>query len=520
MTKKERIIDAIAGDTTRGKLDLDEMNEIAGRFKVGVSKVESIRSFYEFGEEPDRICTGLPCRMKHSIGDGSGSQLGNLPGESCLGFCDHAPVIRKGGKFYTLKHGDMLEIEESKESFVAENRENLQSYELRNGYKALKEVLKRADGSSITNSIEESGLKGMGGAGFPVLVKWKSFAENRTPESYLLVNAHEGEPGTFKDREFMEMKPHQVIDGILLTALANEIKKVVIGLKVEYSNANRSLKSAIDELKKSLSEKEFDLLPTVEIRETGGSYVTGEETALMEAIEGGRSEPRLRPPFPTEKGLYGNPTLVQNIETLSVIAQLSNSGSTEIEKSYCLTGDVKKPGSYNAKLGTSVREMLTRFAESDDSDVKAFMPGGLSGGILPKEYLDLKLDFDSVRKAGAGMGTGALIALSNDRCIVDSARTVSDFFKDESCGKCMPCRYGTNEISTVLAKLAEGKADQSDIDSAAETARVMLDGSICALGQVAGKTFIDSLKYFSNEIAEHLDGNCPTHVCKMDGDGR
>lgn len=517
MAENEKIIDEIS--KKNGKLRESEIVEIAGKFKVGVSKVESIRSFYGFDETGDRVCTGLPCRMRHS-GSSIAPGAEDIEEESCLGYCDHAPVVRKGGKYFSVKGKELSEIEESKENFVMKKRQAISAYTASGGYSKLHESLGSNVKAGARDIVEKSGLKGMGGAGFPVIVKWKSYGGNPSKDGYLLINAHEGEPGTFKDRSLMELEPHRVLDGALIIALSNDIKHIVIGIKKEYVNAMKSLRMALEELNSSLSQNEKESLPILEIKETGGSYVTGEETALMEAIEGNRSEPRLRPPFPTEIGLYGKPTIVQNVETSSAIARLSNSHGTEIQKYYCLTGDVENPGVYSANLGIPAREMFMKYGGSDGADLKAFMPGGLSGGILPKEFLDLKLDFDSVRKAGAGMGTGAIIALSNKRCIVDTLRTVSDFFRDESCGKCMPCRYGTKEISRTLEKIASGSGTREDLESVMETAHVMVDGSICALGQAAGKTLIDSLKYFSGEINEHIDGNCPANVCSMDGDAQ
>ncbi len=519
MNAEKNILRAIEEGIAKGKFGKTEKQKIAKEFGVPISNVESIYSFYSFDNGEDKICTGLPCALKRESSKSSILPDRKLEEESCLGYCDKAPVLRLDGKYVTMHGVSFSEIEESTSDYVKKHRESIDKYVQRGGYTALNAIMVTGGKTETLDILVKSGLKGMGGAGFPVSLKWESFMQNRTDDSILLVNAHEGEPGTFKDRITLELRPHELLEGALIAARVNGVWKIVIGLKKEYSQAMASLEIAIGELKELYKGRETEaLLPGIEVARLGGSYVTGEETALMEGIEGRRSEPRLRPPFPTENGLFGKPTLVHNVETLAAIAEISRSGFKSFRKKYCVTGDVKKPGIYSAPLGTTAKEMIEKYAGNGSEELKAIMPGGLSGGILPASFVDLNLDFDSVRKAGAGMGTGALIVLSKNRCTVETLRQISEFFKNESCGKCMPCRYGTKEINEVLTKITRGKAAEKDIEAAKEASNAMINGSICALGQVAGKLFLDSLKHFGGEFEEHLEEKCEAQVCKFSGE--
>ncbi len=514
----KKAVDAIYEARENGMPEAELVGKISAEFKMPLSAVQSLASFYESDDGSDRKCMGLSCSIRKGKAFPDGRDSGSFREESCLGYCDHAPVFRIGGKFVTVKGNTVSEIEESTQDYVEQNRKTISEYIAEGGYAALKRYLETGDAEGIFSKIEKASLRGMGGAGFPVLAKNRSFQENRRDGSYLLVNAHEGEPGTFKDRKILELNPHRLLEGALTVAGSNGIKKIVIGLKKEYSLAYRSLNAALEEMKEYCSSLcEESEVPEIVIERIGGSYVTGEETALMEAIEGKRSEPRLRPPFPTEHGLYGKPTLVHNVETLSVISDLSRNPDNKVRKSYCLTGDVKKPGTYSAELGITARQMIEKLGETDSGEIEAFMPGGLSGGILPASFLDIRLDYDEVRKAGAGMGTGALIAIGKDSCRVSAVRNVADFFKDESCGKCIPCRYGTDFLSGLMERVSEGKASPGELEEGRDAASAMMDGSLCALGQAAGKVFLDSIKYFRNEMDEHMAGNCPAGTCIQGG---
>ncbi len=495
-------------------IESEQEIEIAQKLQIPISRVRSYTSFYS-GSQGDKVCVGLPCLLK----SGNNSKFDSGETTTCLGYCEHAPVIRKGGRFFQVKEHGLTEIEESGWEHVLVKRESYESYVKSDGYSFYNNMMNSSTQDSVLKILEDVSLRGMGGAGFPVHLKWKSFRENANSESILLVNAHEGEPGTFKDREIMELHPHSLLEGAAIAAVSNGISRIVIAIKMEYEVAYKSLKMAIEEfnrkIRKDLSKKRD---PVFEIKRIRGFYVTGEETALMEAIEGKRSEPRLRPPFPTEVGLYGLPTLVHNVETLSLIPAILKDPAKGIEKRFCISGDVSSPGTFTATQGITASEFVQKIGKIDPKSLKAFLPGGLSGGVLPASSLGVHLDSDSVRKVGASMGTGAFLAISKERCMVDITKRVTEFFETESCGKCAPCRLGTVELKRMLQGFTQGKGSATDIENGKNIAQAMISGSICALGQASGKMFLDSLLHFEGEYEDHINGICRTGTCEMGGD--
>ena len=506
----ESILDRLEDLKKSSEQSGDIVRDLAEEFNISIARASSITSFYNMDTGSDRICTGLPCSLKYPESP-DGEAIKHFEKESCLGYCDHAPVVRLGGKYFTRENQSLKEIEESSAEYVVKAREDFSKYTGAGGYNMLDEVLKSEDFGKYIDILQKSGLKGMGGAGFPVTAKWKSLASDARKDAFLLINGHEGEPGTFKDRHIMEIYPHRVVDGVLLTAILNGLHNVIIAIKTEYRNARESIQISLAELRQN-HPSVLEAL-RVEVLSVPGSYVTGEETALMQSVEGKRGEPRLRPPFPTQKGLRGKPTIVHNVETVFHVPEILASGGNEVSKFYSLTGDVKSPGIYRERLGIEAASLVKKDGHSGSSTIKAFMPGGLSGGILPGSDISIRLDYDSVRKAGAGLGTGAVIVLSNDRCMVDTAYKVARFFEKESCGKCAPCRIGTARISSLLKDIVNGRATDAEIEDGKRIAAVMIDGSICALGQVAGRTFVDALSRFEGEFQEHLGGKCRVGVC-------
>ena len=515
-------LEELVNSPTEGKNSKDYMANLARKHGLMPYQAENISSFYGQNEGKVKVCRGLPCRLKgEKAGNG---MLGGIADEaieevSCLGYCDHAPVAWSNGSYYQIGDGGTRELDLHTRNGDFRQVGTLQEYLGSRGFDILLEVLSKSNRAEVLQLVHDFNLKGFGGSGFPTYVKWKAVSEHGEHEKYLIVNAHEGEPGTFKDRILMESNPFELIEGAFLSALVVGATSIVIALKHEYLEAERALQKAL------LSSKEYlegevggEKLPGMKIVRIPGHYITGEESALMEAIEGKRSEPRLRPPYPADVGLYGKPTLIDNVETLIYflgrMRDFSRTGRIVAgEKAYCLTGDVKNPGSYRLPYGTSSTELLEKKGGTSITGLKALLPGGLSGGILPAEKGNVNLDFDSVKAYGAGMGTGAMIAISKERCMVDVMEGVESFFERESCGKCMPCRYGTGELSGLFSKLRKGEATSEDIESGKNTADVMLKGSICGLGQASAKMFIDSLKYFSKEIEEHTSGNCPAKIC-------
>lgn len=515
-------LEELLNNSDDNKNSREYVDQLATKHGVRAYHAENVWSFYAQKEGKVKLCTGLPCNlMKKSAGK---DLLKKYPPEeivevSCLGYCDHAPVAWSDGKYYQIGNAGMRELDIHLKNPGFSQVESLQEFLDSSGFNALVMVLNRNDRDSILQLVDEFNLKGFGGSGFPAYVKWKAVSSSGEQEKYLLVNAHEGEPGTFKDRILMESKPFDLIEASLITAFTVGASNVIIALKHEYVEAEQVLKKALADSKEYLIEK-FGItdLPGVRIIRVPGYYITGEESALMEAIEGRRSEPRLRPPYPAEAGLYGKPTLIDNVETLLYflgrLREYNKNGSQDaLEKAYCLTGDVKNPGSYLLKYGSPAVDLITQKGGTALSELKAVFPGGLSGGILPAEKGGINLDFDSVKSAGAGMGTGAMIAISKERCMVDVMESVEKFFEGESCGKCMPCRFGTQELSGLFGKLKHGTATNDDIQSALKTADVMLKGSICGLGQASARMYLDLIKYFKGEVEEHVSGNCPSNVC-------
>ena len=497
------------------KLTPSDLEALARHHNVPLSVVHGLRTFYFPGRAGHgrETCVGLPCAMRRSAAglDGPPEACDRV---SCLGYCARAPVVRRDGHYFEESKDGLREIPESTPEFVAAHRENLDAYRARGGYGGLEHYLAAPDPDGLVRTVEAAAVRGMGGAGFPAHVKWKAVRASADRSRVLLVNAHEGEPATFKDREILEREPHRLIEGALIAALGVGAERLVVGLKSEYEHARWSLEEAVDEFE-ALSEAEWPerTLPPIEVRAVPGPYVTGEETALMEALEGRRSEPRLRPPFPAEFGLDGHPTLVQNVETLATLPGLLAVGGSRPSlgpagKVYCLTGDVARPGAYRHPLGLRATDLVETDGGSSRDELMAFLPGGLSGGILPVSRLGVALDFESVRKEGAGLGTGAVIAIGRDRCLVEVLENLAQFFASESCGKCVPCRLGTAKLERLMGELRAGRANESDLADGLVLAQLLQETSICALGGVAGKPLVDAMRYFPEEMRAHTRGEC------------
>lgn len=504
----------------------EQVKRLAKKYGLRPYEAENVWSFYKQNQGSAKLCRGLPCTLKQN---GSEKEvLRKLDDEGleeipCLGHCDNGPVAWSKGKYYHIGNGSAEELVPHIARPGIKEVHDLKDFLSMRGFEILINVIKKDRKDESLQLVKDFNLRGFGGSGFPAYVKWNAVFISRETEKYLLVNAHEGEPGTFKDRILIESNPYDLIEASLLAAVIVGASNVIIALKHEYLQAESILKGAFDSSVEYLSGALGLLeIPKMMIQRVPGYYITGEESALMEAIEGRRSEPRLRPPYPAEVGLYGKPTLIDNVETLLYflgrLREFTETGTKGPgEKLYCLSGDVERPGAYSLPYGISSGILIAQKGGSKVSELKAVLPGGLSGGILPAGNGDLKLDFDSVKDAGAGMGTGALIAISKDRCMVDVMRTVESFFKMESCGKCMPCRYGTKELSKLFRDLSEGTATIGAIESAKKTADVMIRGSICGLGQASAKMFLDSIKYFSGEMEKHISGDCPSKVCFQGG---
>ena len=398
------------------------------------------------------------------------------------------------------------------------------------GYEALAKVLEQNNPEAVIEEIEKSGLRGRGGGGFPTGRKWRFTAANKGGKSYIVCNGDEGDPGAFMDRSVMEGDPHKLLEGMAIAAFAIGADEGYIYVRAEYPLAIKRLRKAIADaeernfLGKNIMGSDFSL--TIHIKEGAGAFVCGEETALMASIEGERGMPRPKPPFPANKGLFGRPTLINNVETLAnvpvimlKVADWFASLGTETSKgtkTFALTGEVNNTGLIEVPMGTTLREIVFDIGGGirGGKKFKAVQIGGPSGGCLTEEHLDLPMDYDSLIKAGAMVGSGGLVVMAENTCIVEVARFFMNFTQHESCGKCVPCREGTKNMLKILEKIVAGKGEMKDLDTLEELALSVKEGSLCGLGKTAPNPVLSTLKYFRDEYIAHIkDKKCPAGVC-------
>ncbi len=407
--------------------------------------------------------------------------------------------------------------------------ESIDEYFAVGGYLALDKVLKTMNSEEVINEVIKSGLRGRGGGGFPTGKKW-SFMKNSTGKKYVVCNADEGDPGAFMDCGLMEGEPHKVLEGMAIAAYAVGADEGYIYVRAEYPLAVKRLKLAIkDAEEKGLLGKNIlgtDFSFNLKIKEGAGAFVCGEETALIASIEGERGMPRSKPPFPAIKGLFGKPTLINNVETFANIPLVITKGAEHYAeigsdnskgtKTFALTGEVNNTGLIEVPLGTTLKEIVFDIGGGirGGKEFKAVQIGGPSGGCLTKEHFDLSMDYDSLVKAGAMVGSGGLVVTNEDTCIVELARFFMSFTQSESCGKCVPCREGTKNMLKILTDITQGKATMEDLDLLQELALAVKDGSLCGLGKTAPNPVLSTLKYFYDEYVAHIrDKKCPAGVC-------
>ena len=412
------------------------------------------------------------------------------------------------------------------------NPENIDEYIGFDGYTALGKALTEMTPDEVIETILDSGLRGRGGAGFPTGLKWKFASGNRGgTQKYVCCNADEGDPGAFMDRSILEGDPHVLIEAMTIAGYAIGASEGYVYVRAEYPIAVKRLGIAIEQAKEYglLGEDifgsgfSFDL----HIKLGAGAFVCGEETALMTSIEGNRGEPRPRPPFPAVKGLFGKPTILNNVETYANVPRIILLGSewfkgigTEKSKGtkvFALGGKIKNTGLVEVPMGTTLRTIVEEIGGGipGGHKFKAAQTGGPSGGCIPAEKIDVPIDYDNLLEIGSMMGSGGLIVMDDTTCMVDIARFFLDFTVDESCGKCTPCRVGTKRLYELLGKITEGKATREDIDKIDELAAFIKDNSLCGLGQTAPNPVLSTLRYFREEYLEHIDHKrCPAGVCK------
>ena len=478
----------------------------------------------------------------------------------CFGLCSEGPilVVQPEGTMYTkVSEDDIDEIWEShvkngktverllsphEEGFFSKqerialkncgriNPERIEEYIALDGYAALAKALYEMQPEDVIEVVKDSGLRGRGGGGFPAGTKWEVAAQQQTAEKIVVCNADEGDPGAFMDRSILEDDPHSVLEAMAITAYAIGAQSGYIYVRAEYPTAVERLKIAIAQarayglLGENILGKGLDF--DIEIRLGAGAFVCGEATALMISIEGNRGEPRLKPPSSAVRGLFGKPTVLNNVETFANVPQILLKGadwfrSIGTEKStgtkvFALGGKINNSGLVEIPMGTTLREMIYEIGGGipGGKKFKAAQTGGPSGGCIPAEHLDTPIDYESLSKLGSMMGSGGMIVMDENTCMVDIAKFFLEFTVDESCGKCPPCRIGTRRMLDILTRITEGKGTMEDLDELEELAHTIKRASLCGLGQSAPNPVLSTMKYFKDEYIAHVrDKKCPAGVC-------
>lgn len=505
-----------------GCLPLAWLRALAAYMKLSMAEVYETASFYAHfdvvhDDEPAppsktvRVCDSVSCRLAGADKLVSDLQARLNPSECrvlrapCMGRCDAAVAVAVGHTHLTLATVDAVveAVAADLPQVEPEGWQRLDDYRLQGGY-ALLESCRSGSLSfdALQSTLDQSGLRGLGGAGFPTARKWAAVRAQAGPR-YCVINADEGEPGTFKDRHYLERWPHQVLEGVLVSAWAVQADAVYLYLRDEYPEVRQILLKAVAEL------EEAGLIPVgfIVLRRGAGAYICGEESALIESLEGKPGKPRHRPPYVSECGLFGRPTLVSNVETVYWIPLIHQRGADWFAsqgrhgrrglRSFSVSGRVKNPGVHLAPAGITLRELIDEFCGGmlDGHGLLAYLPGGASGGILPASKADIPLDFDSLQPHGCFIGSAAIIVLSDQDDLAMVARNLMHFFKDESCGQCTPCRVGTAKMLTLLESGTWNAAAMERLS------RLMVDASICGLGQAAPNPVLSLLRDFRPALA-------------------
>ncbi|MBQ9503139.1 MAG: 4Fe-4S binding protein [Lentisphaeria bacterium] len=476
---------------------------------------------------------------------------GSIPvvGVGCLGSCYAEPMVEAvledgSGILYGNVTPDdvpgILELGDAKRFTPPPQREAKQlvrvmalagridptdfdDYVSHGGYAGLKNALEMSP-EEVVNEVKLSGLRGRGGGGFPTGNKWSFLAAKKAEQKILICNADEGDPGAFMDRSLMESVPHQMLEGMLIAAHATGATKLFIYCRAEYPLAIKHLRIAIEQIRERklnvIDGRTLDII----IKEGAGAFVCGEETALIASLEGKRGTPRFRPPFPTDSGYMNHPSMINNVETFGNVplilreggeayAKIGTAGSKGT-KLFALAGDLSNPGLVEVPMGTTIAEIVFEIGGADRDKVKAVQTGGPSGGCIPVELFDTPVDYDSLKALGAIMGSGGMIVIGKDRCMVETARYFLDFTHRESCGKCTFCRVGTTRMFETLERIVAGRGQESDIALLEDLGRKVKAGALCGLGQTAPNPVLATLRYYRNEYEEHVKNHrCPAHQC-------
>ena len=468
-------------------------------------------------------------------------------GVGCLGHCYAEPIVEavlddgssifyRDVKALDKDIDNILACGEENRFIIPEKRKNkehvmvlalagridptrFEDYTSNGGYKGLKRALTLTP-EEVVNEMKLSGLRGRGGGGFPTGTKWSFLAAKQAEEKILICNADEGDPGAFMDRSLMESVPHQVLEGMLIAAYATGATKLFIYCRAEYPMAIKHLKIAIAQIYENKLNVINGRALEINIKEGAGAFVCGEETSLIASLEGKRGTPRFRPPFPTDSGYLGYPTMINNVETFGNVPIILRDGGANYAKIgtegskgtklFALAGDLKNPGLVEVPMGTTLAEIVFEIGGADPAEVKAVQTGGPSGGCIPVELFNTPVDYDSLKALGAIMGSGGMIVIGKNRCMVETARYFLDFTHRESCGKCTFCRIGTTRMFETLERIVAGKGKPEDLDLLENLGKKIKAGSLCGLGQTAPNPVLATLRYYRHEYEAHVND----HVCE------
>jgi formate dehydrogenase/NADH-quinone oxidoreductase subunit F len=520
----------------RGYLSEEDLRSLAERLRVPLYRVEEVVSFYtHFRTDPPpktevAVCRDLSCHLLkgrdyysrvRQLLDGDGEV--DVHEVSCLGRCELAPAALVNEiPVGRMSAEELVDLARNPDRLPPAGRaqtrswridyseESGEKYSLYSTYTRREDV--DAAAAEIIETLKEAGLKGMGGAGFPTGLKWGIVRKEAAAPKYVICNADESEPGAFKDRLILEELPHLVIEGMCLAAFVTGAQQGFVYVRSEYEPERRAMQIALDEARgRGILGEHFDIAIFV----SPGGYILGEETALLEALEDRRGEPRNKPPYPGQIGLRGLPTLINNVETLALVPAILRQGPDWWErqgvrghsglKFIGVSGHVENPGVFEIPLGTTVKELIDRAGGMKDGrPLKAFAPGGASSNFLPAEKADVELDFQSIADAGSMLGAAALVVVGEGTDMIEAATNVTRFFRNESCGKCVPCRVGTEKVVTMLEDILAGRGNGSLLDLLPSLEETLAETSICGLGQVALNPIASALKYWGHEMNDHL----------------
>jgi bidirectional [NiFe] hydrogenase diaphorase subunit len=548
-------------------MTLEELREIARtereKRQEFPQKIHVCTAAACLSQRSDKVKAGIEARIKEKGLEKSC----RVKGVGCMGLCAAGPLVsvEPEGKLYQgvrppEESSDTSDIVDSLESksksidrlkldptlpffkeqvkVVLENSgnidpERIEDYISADGYEALLTALTSMTPVEVIEQVTKSGLRGRGGAGYPTGLKWSTVAKARSQNNtkFVICNADEGDPGAFMDRSVLESDPQRVLEGMAIAAYAVGASHGYIYVRAEYPLAIKRLKTAIKQaenhglLGNNICETRFSF--RIDIRLGAGAFVCGEETALINSVEGKRGTPRPRPPYPAQEGLWGAPTLINNVETYANIAPIVRKGGawyagigTEKSKGtkvFALAGRVQNTGLIEVPMGIKLRDIIFRLGGGipDGRNFKAAQTGGPSGGCVPEQYLDMAVDYESLAKVGSIMGSGGLIVMDDTSCMPDVAKYFMDFCRTESCGKCVPCRVGTTHMHSLLEKITSGAAGEKELALLEELCTVVSQTSLCGLGQTAPNPVVSTLRYFRNEYTAHIsDKQCPAGVCK------